>query len=365
MGGVETNIVLLTKEFTLLGHNVLVVSSGGELDADVHLNGGESFRIDIPSKNLFSPVLKLKRKIQTWNPDIIHVFSAFGAFYLWLAYRFFCALKKHPPVVSSVMGLQNSPDEPIPKTQLRNFLMALGADKILIISPEIGKYLRKLPIPKDRLIEKKVVGIRMPELLMDSEKIKVLNELRVREDEKIVITIGALSPRKSHELFIDAAFTVLKNRKDVHFFIVGEGELRSFLESRIKTLDIQANVHLLGLRKDVLRLLSVADVCVKPGIVEGFVGITVMEAQSLGVPVVAFDTTDVKLVIQDGVTGLIVPKSDAKKLAESIEMLLANKGLARNIGESGRTFIQNTFSISAVAEGLLSLYEGEVKSNLK
>lgn len=361
----ETNIVLLTKEFTSLGHKVLVVSSGGVLDSDVHLNKGESSRIEIPSKNFFSSALKLKRIIQTWNPDIIHVFSACGAFYLWVAHKLLCGLKKRPPVVSSVMGLQNSPDESLFKTQLRNYLMTLGAGKILIISPAIGKYLRKLPISKDRLIEKKVVGIRMPELSTDLEKLKVRKELMVGEEGKIIITIGTLSPRKSHELFINAASKVLTVRKDVHFFIVGEGELRNFLENRIATLGIQANVHLLGLRKDALRLLSVADICVKPGIVEGFVGITVMEAQSLGVPVIAFDTIDVRLVIQDGVTGLIVPKSDTEKLAGNIEMLLANKRLSQEIGESGRNFIQSNFSISAIAEGLLSLYEDEVKSNLK
>ncbi|MCR4293541.1 MAG: glycosyltransferase family 4 protein [Candidatus Kuenenia sp.] len=364
MGGVETNIVLLTKEFTSLGHKVLVVSSGGVLDSDVHLNKGESSRIGIPSKNFFSSALKLKRIIQAWDPDIIHVFSACGAFYLWVAHKLLCGLGKRPPVVSSVMGLQNSPDESLFKTQLRNYLMTLGAGKILIISPAIGKYLRKLPISGDRLIEKKVVGIRMPELLTDLEKLKVRKELMVGE-EKIIITIGTLSPRKSHELFIDAASKVLTVRKDVRFFIVGEGELRNFLEDRIATLGIQANVHLLGMRKDVLRLLSVADICVKPGIVEGFVGITVMEAQSLGVPVIAFDTIDVRLVIQDGVTGLIVPRSDIEKLADTIEMLLADKDVANKIGESGRIFIRSTFSIAAVAEGLLSIYEDEVKSYLK
>lgn len=366
LGGIETNISLLTKEFINKGHDVLVVSSGGILEREVCRNGGKISNIKIPHFNPIGSILKLADTIQSWKPDVIHVFAAYASLYLWFALKIYALknrLTKKPIVISSVMGLQNSPDELLIKTQLRNFLLTLGMKRIIIIAPAIYELMKKLPVSKARFIERKVVGVRIPSPLESRAKVGIRKELGVDDRERIVITIGALAPRKSHEFFIEAAYKIIKQRSDVHFFIVGEGKLRNYYESRIHQYDIANNVHLLGIRQDILRLLSVSDIYVKPGIVEGFAGITVMEAQSMGVPVVAFDTKDVRLVIEHGVTGIIVPKCDTDELASAILLLLENKELSKEIREAGQAFIEREYSISVVVKELIELYNALLSEN--
>jgi glycosyltransferase involved in cell wall biosynthesis len=115
-------------------------------------------------------------------------------------------------------------------------------------------------------------------------------------------------------------------------------------------------VRLLGHRSDVYPLLRASDVCVRPGVVEGFIGITVLEAQALGVPVVSFDTQDVRLAIEDERTGLLVPRGDTRALAEAVGRLLTEPELAGRLGPAGREQVQGTYGLPSVLSGLERLY---------
>jgi len=115
---------------------------------------------------------------------------------------------------------------------------------------------------------------------------------------------------------------------------------------------------LTGIRDDVARLLSASDVYVKPGIVEGFIGITVLEALALGKPVVAFDTEDVKLALRDGETGVVVPNGDVGRLAEGILYLLRNPAVGQRLGEAGQQVVLERFDFGVLARRLEEFYQG-------
>jgi glycosyltransferase involved in cell wall biosynthesis len=170
------------------------------------------------------------------------------------------------------------------------------------------------------------------------------------------MTIGRLDPVKSHELFVRAAAHVARHRTDVRFFVVGEGPLRSSLEAEIVRLGVGASVTLLGERTDISRLLGSTDVCVRPGIVEGFVGITVLEAQAFGVPVIAFETEDVKLAVTDHETGLLVPPNDTEALGAAVLELLGDPELAERLGAAGRSHLEATYALPVVVDALEALY---------
>jgi colanic acid/amylovoran biosynthesis glycosyltransferase len=113
-----------------------------------------------------------------------------------------------------------------------------------------------------------------------------------------------------------------------------------------------------GVRDDVARLLSATDVYVKPGVVEGFVGITVLEALGLGKPVVAFDTEDVKLALTDGQTGLIVANGDVVQLADRILYLLHNPDVGQQLGQAGQQVVMERFDFGVLARRLEEFYQG-------
>jgi glycosyltransferase involved in cell wall biosynthesis len=135
------------------------------------------------------------------------------------------------------------------------------------------------------------------------------------------------------------------------------------LRDQIVRLGLDAAV-LMGERHDVNTILGVTDVYVRPGLAEGFAGITVLEAQAMGLPVVAFETEDVGLAIKHGETGWLVPTGDVAELARVIGQLLDDPKQARRLGEAGQRFVDEHFAISAIVNGLESLYQNEILKQL-
>jgi glycosyltransferase involved in cell wall biosynthesis len=177
-------------------------------------------------------------------------------------------------------------------------------------------------------------------------------------DSPIVSTIGALHPRKSHELFIEAAARVNASEPQARFLVIGQGELQAELEVLARAKGLDRLLVFTGVRADVARLLSASDVYVKPGVVEGFIGITVLEALGLAKPVVAFDTEDVKLALTDGETGLIVPNGDVAGLAERIVYLLRNPVVGARLGLAGQQVVLERFDFGVLAHRLEEFYQG-------
>jgi glycosyltransferase involved in cell wall biosynthesis len=248
------------------------------------------------------------------------------------------------------------------KVAMRAYATCTGATKIIVISPAIGDLLRRLPVRASRCVQGAVVGVTIPDNVEMARRNAdaVRAELEIASGDRVVMTIGGLDPRKSHELFLRGAAEVLSHRDDVRFFVVGAGPLRPDLIAEIDRLGITSNVRLLGERTDLDRLLSAADLYVRPGIVEGFIGTTLLDAQALEIPVVAFDTRDVRVAIAHGRTGWLVPPGDTSALAGAVIALLDNPALSRTIGKAGRAQVETHFSVPAVAGGLESLYRAQL-----
>lgn len=105
--------------------------------------------------------------------------------------------------------------------------------------------------------------------------------------------------------------------------------------------EVPAQVRFAGQvpRPELYRYYSAADLFVFPGIQEAL-GMVYLEAQSCGLPAVAFDNAGTPEAIQDGRTGLLVPMYDASGFGEAIERLLEDGGLRRQMGENAKTYIR-------------------------
>jgi glycosyltransferase involved in cell wall biosynthesis len=224
------------------------------------------------------------------------------------------------------------------------------------MAPAIDEALRRLPIRSSRFVYQTVVGVAVPPGAEAASLRHLRDELGLAPTDRIVLTVGRLEPRKSHHLFVAAAATIAAHRDDVQFLIAGDGALEEDLRRQISAAGLGDRVRLLGSRRDVDTLLELADVYVRPTVVEGFIGITVLEAQALRVPVVSFETEDVKLAITDGISGLLVPKNDTDGLAAAIEDVLDDHDLASRIGAAGHETMLGRYEITAVVDQLVRLY---------
>jgi glycosyltransferase involved in cell wall biosynthesis len=362
VGGLERIVVGLARELQNRGHQVWVVSSGGSLVDELRRAGSKHIAAPL---EITSPIgvaqaaRQIRRLIVEEHIDLVHSFSATASVAINLALRGRAANGLEAVrLVSSPMGLQNSPRELPVTTWLRNWFLALGAEQILVISPEIRRHLRRVGARDTALVDFNFVGLDVEAFQPSPDDYaSVREEFHFPGDALIVATIGALHPRKSHELFIEAAARVGSAEPRAHFLVVGEGELGPELEQIAHSKGLDGRLVFTGVRDDVARLLSATDVYVKPGVLEGFIGITVLEALGLGKPVVAFDTEDVKLVLTDGETGLIVANGDVPALADRILYLLANPEVGARLGQAGQQVVLERFDFGVLARRLEEFYQ--------
>jgi glycosyltransferase involved in cell wall biosynthesis len=363
VGGLERIVVGLARELQGRGHRIWVVSSGGNLVDELRRVGTEHVvaPLDITSPvGVAQSARLIRRLIVQHRIDLVHSFSATASVAINLALRVRSANGPDGVrLVSSPMGLQNSPRELALTTWLRNWFLALGAEQILVISPEIRRHLKGVGARDKALVDFNFVGLDVDAFQPSpDDHLSVRQEFEFPPDALLISTIGALHPRKSHELFIEAAVSVIESEPRARFLIIGDGELRSELELLARSKGLRSKLVFTGMREDVARLLSATNVYVKPGIVEGFVGITVLEALGLGKPVVAFDTEDVKLALTDGETGVIVPNGDVTRLADRIVYLLRNPSVGSQLGQAGQQLVLERFDFGVLARRLEEFYQG-------
>src|SRR5262249_3620619 len=149
---------------------------------------------------------------------------------------------------------------------LRNWFLALGAEQILVISPEIRRHLKRVGAREQTLVDFNFVGLDVEAFYPSGDDYQsVRREFGFPPSALLVSTIGALHPRKSHELFVEAAQLVSAQEPNSCFLVIGDGELRADLEALATSRGLHGRLAFTGLRDDVARLLAATDVYVKPG----------------------------------------------------------------------------------------------------
>jgi glycosyltransferase involved in cell wall biosynthesis len=171
----------------------------------------------------------------------------------------------------------------------------------------------------------------------------------------VVGTVAALAPHKNHADLARAAAIVLARRPDVRFAWVGEGECRAELERLIGTLRIQNGVRLLGFREDAHALLAQFTLFALASYLEGLCT-SLLDAQALGVPVVATAVGGIPDVVEHGRTGLLVPARDPAALAEAILATLDDPAGARRRAQEALKTVRS-FSADAMVERTLQEYD--------
>jgi glycosyltransferase involved in cell wall biosynthesis len=188
------------------------------------------------------------------------------------------------------------------------------------------------------------------------------DELSLPEKAPIVGAVGALVGHKGQEYLIRSAAIVLKQMPEVHFLLLGEGERREELEGLARTLGIAGHFHMPGFRSDVPECLAEFSLFCMSSWGEGM-GSSALEAMAMRLPVVATLAGGLPEVIVPGKTGLLVPPRASDALAGAILRLLRNPEESLSFGEAGRKRVEEEFSVSAMVDRTLKLYERLIEGN--
>jgi glycosyltransferase involved in cell wall biosynthesis len=173
---------------------------------------------------------------------------------------------------------------------------------------------------------------------------------------EIVGVVARLEPEKGHPTLLDAWPTVLRHCADAYLLIVGEGTERQSLEAQARALRVAHRVVFAGRRDDIPAVTAALDVAVLPSYREAQ-GLTVLEAMALGRPVVASNVGGIPEMIDDGVTGLLVPPHDAPALAAAIVRLLADHPFADRLARAGHDVVHDRFCVERMVRDIEAIYE--------
>ncbi len=182
-------------------------------------------------------------------------------------------------------------------------------------------------------------------------------DLPLHPGRRTVVHIGRLVEIKGHRYLVEAAAQIVRQRDDVQFLLVGDGPLRGFLERLVQERGLEDHVLFAGIRSDVPALLRHVDVFVLPSLTEGL-PITLLEAMASEVPVVVTDVGGIPEVVEDRVTGLLVPPADVTALRQAILSTLEGPDEARRRSRAGLRRLRAEFDIAQMVESYQDLYQG-------
>ena len=172
------------------------------------------------------------------------------------------------------------------------------------------------------------------------------NELGLTE-KKVIVSVGRLVHRKGQDVLIEAMPAIIRDVPEAHILMIGEGPYRSYLENRVKALEIQERVTFIGRIQyaDLPRYICAGDLFVMPsrsrlaGLeVEGL-GIVYLEASACGLPVIAGDSGGAPDAVLEGQTGLVVDGTSKSEVAAAVVELLLDPDRSRAMGVRGRQWI--------------------------
>ena len=147
---------------------------------------------------------------------------------------------------------------------------------------------------------------------------RLREDIGIKPGDFVYITISRLTIQKGHTHLLDAIPSVLETYpEDSKFLFLGDGHQKSILADKIKRLGLSEKVQLLGTRKEIPEFLSLADVFVLPSLWEGL-PLALLEAMSVGLPVVATRVEGVESIIIDGENGFLVAPKDSEALARAL-----------------------------------------------
>lgn len=184
-------------------------------------------------------------------------------------------------------------------------------------------------------------------------------DIGIAPDTPLVLAIGRLIEQKGHATLLEAFAELHESRPDVRLVILGWGPLEAETRERVRALGLEGVAFVLG-RVSPRDWLARADVFAHTSRWEGF-GIVLLEAMLAGLPIVATRVSAIPEIVDDGVSGLLVPRDDAAGVAEALATLLADESLREQFGAGGRRRALADFSVAQMADRTLDVYDDALR----
>lgn len=353
VGGTETQLARLAKgvcgDFDV---TIVCTREEGGLASEV-LKDGVRLRVEgnSPWLGAWDPFMarRLRRVFRHHRPHIVHSFM-FGFDY---AVNKAARAMGTPVVISSRRQLATWKKTRHVRLQRKANRLA---DVVVANSQAVADFAAKqegLSPERIRVIHN---GIHADNYLSSADPRHIRDRFKLPLEGPIVGMVANFSPVKNHALLLEAAPAVIRRHPKVHFLLLGWGRLRDEFVRKVVHSDLEGRFTIAPTVPEMADLLRVMSVSVLCSHIEGFPN-AVMEAMAAGVPVVAPEVGGIPELIEDGLTGTLYPRHEARLLADALNGVLDAPGRAAAMAQRASESVRERFAVPRMVEAYGALYE--------
>ena len=307
--------------------------------------------IDIPERNRWdaSVIAGVRRIVSEVKPDILESRNVKSHFLIRLT-----GLHRQVPWVAWNHGYTSKDRLDRAYTQLDRWSLH-GAFRVMTVCQSFAAAIEKLGIARDRITV--LHNFAKPYAPPDAEQVTRLKQQLGLGDELIVLTVGRMSREKGHTDLL-SAIASLKDMPGLprhRFVLVGDGPEEANLRSQAASLGIDDRIVWTGFQGKVAPYYAIANIFALPSHSEGSPNV-VLEAMSAGLPMAATRAGGVPEILDDDVTGLLVPIRNPQALAEALRKLLLSEDLRTRLASAARRQVESAHTLQAYRRDLTEFY---------
>lgn len=333
------------KLFKENGYEVHVATNGNDEIPYCDVKHVVSFERSPIKINNLKAIGQLRKIINEEKFDIIHTHTPMGSVVTRLAAK--KARKKyHTRVIYTAHGFHFYKGAPLLNWCLfypvEKYLSKYTDTLILINKEDYDIAKKKFKKCKDIQY---VPGVGIDEAkfdfdLSDKEKHDLRKSLGLKDDDFVMIYPAEISKRKRQIWLINTLKGLFTKNNDIHLLLPGKDSLNGECQALVKKYNLEKQIHILGFRKDILRLLMISNLAVSSSRQEGL-PVNIMEAMYVGLPIIATDCRGNRDLIKNEKNGFIIQIDNQESFSESVNKIYYDRNIIKKMRQSNLNDIKN------------------------
>ena len=305
----------------------------------------------------------LLKEFKEFKPDIVHTHSGKAGFLGRIA-----AKKANVRnIVHTIHGPSFGPYQDCLSNMLfkkAEKIAAAHTDHFITVADAMQEQYLNAGIGNRNIYTKIFSGFNLKPYFSDYNTLEIRNQLGLKKDDFVVGKIARLFNLKGHDSLFKIAPFLTKELPNIRFLIIGDGPLKENFKNIAKQINCEKNFIFVGLvpPSRIPPLINSMDTLIHLSRREGLPR-ALPQAMAAAKPIVALNYDGAREVCLNEKTGLLVEKEDLPELARSILRLAKDKKLLNSLGQAGRDFVQDKFTLDQLVNSQYQLYQRLCTSN--